>query len=214
MEIEKSDRKLLLYIQTQIEAGVSREEIIKRLSKVKWTESQINVGLNAYDRGERETFSFFSVSSIIIDRILDLLLLFIKIAIVLGIIFFIINYIEHAEDRRNHGGNDMSIKQTMGNVRSQAEVSYNKNGNVYSAVCGSDGFDQEAKVSMLLRAAEANSFSGGKVVCNSNAEAYAASVRLSGKNVLYWCVDSTGSALALTEPLNIGELKCSLPVVK
>lgn len=209
MEIEKTDKKLLLYIQSQTEAGVSREEIIKRLSKAKWSENQINIGLDAYDRGERERCSFFCI----IDIILDLLLLFIKIAIILGIIFFIINYIEHAEDRRNHGKNDASIKQSMSNIRSQAEISYSKNGNVYSVVCGSDGFEQDISVIKLLRAVESNISFDEKTVCNSSAEAYAVSTRLSAKNVSYWCVDSTGFAGTVAEPLNIGELKCPLPVV-
>ncbi len=212
METEKSDKKLLLYIQTQIEAGVSREEIIKRLSKVKWNESQINAGLNAYDRGEREKCSLFCVVYMVIGRVMELFLLLIMIAVISIIMFYIINYIEHAEERRNHGGNDAAIKQTMGNIRSQAEISYHKKGNVYSAVCGSDGFDHDVNVIKLLRAAEINSSFGEKAICNSRAEAYAVSARLSAQNASYWCVDSSGFSGLLLRSLNPGELQCPLDV--
>ncbi|USN87555.1 MAG: type II secretion system protein [Candidatus Nomurabacteria bacterium] len=97
-------------------------------------------------------------------------------------------------DARN-SGSDASIKQSLGNLRSQAEIVYNTNNFSYANVCS------DTKVIQLLDAAVSNgpatghssaAVSATNVACNNSAGAWAAAAPLNVSG--YWCVDSRGVA--------------------
>jgi len=211
METEKSKGELLFYIQTQTEAGVSREEIIKRLSKAEWKEDQIHSSLDAYDRGERKIGSSFHVFFLIIKRLLYLFFTNIIIITILAyVLVFVLAFVLIGDSRDQAGKYDPSIMQSIKNTKSQTEIIYNRDGAyVYSAVCGSDGFDQNSSMIQLLKAAESHNPSGEKTICNSSAEAFAISARLySDRDASYFCVDSVGFAGTIPRKLHPGELRC------
>jgi hypothetical protein len=75
----------------------------------------------------------------------------------------------------------------LNNIRAQAELSYDTNGN-YDSVC------IDTQVSKGVTAA--GTAGGGTGVCNDGSSAWAASAPLKtaeGSNA-YWCVDSTGNS--------------------
>lgn len=99
-------------------------------------------------------------------------------------------------------GTDASIKQTLGNLRSQAEIAYNQANFTYISVCA------DAKVAQLFTGAVTNStgaaaaatdalISGNALaVCRDAAGGWMATVPLIGTGTAgdRWCVDSTGVA--------------------
>lgn len=102
-------------------------------------------------------------------------------------------------------GQNASIQQSLGNIRSQAEIVYNRNGDFnYSQVC------EDAQVQSLMQAAAddggsglvftKNSSSAYYVTCNDSAGAYAVAAPLNTDpedflaTTELWCIDSTGFA--------------------
>lgn len=103
-------------------------------------------------------------------------------------------------DARN-SGQDASIKQEIGNARSQAEIVYNQSNYTYSGVC------TDPKITTQLNAIRANrsltgsvtvngASSGTAVTCNSTDDGYAIHSPLNVQvgSSTAWCVDSSGFA--------------------
>ena len=89
-------------------------------------------------------------------------------------------------DARN-SGSDASIKQSMSNLRSQAEIVYNQDGFSYDNVC------TNGSVTSLETAID-NANAAGDYVCNDNATDWAVAADLVAGTSTAWCVDSTGFA--------------------
>ena len=124
----------------------------------------------------------------------------IELLVVIAIIGILAAVVLASLNDARTSGQDASIKQSMGNLRSQAEIVYNTAGAFsYVNVCVAGG-----KVADLLAAAKANNAavtgavaynaisSATTVTCNSTATGYAAIAPLNGGQA--WCVDSTGYA--------------------
>lgn len=129
----------------------------------------------------------------------------IELLVVIAIIGILASVVLASLNDARDGGQDAAIKQSIGNLRSQAELVYNKNGYSYATVC------TDSSVDKLLTAAASNrtETTGGviktigtassdtTVTCHSNAIGYAAIAPLNipfGAAVQSWCVDSTGFA--------------------
>ncbi len=128
----------------------------------------------------------------------------IELLVVIAIIGILAAVVLSSLNDARDGGQDASIKQSIGNLRAQAELVYNQQGFNYTGVCASPSVDR------LLDAARANraettgvdvavgtAAAANRVTCHSNATGYAAIAPLnvlSGTTVQYWCVDSTGFA--------------------
>ncbi len=124
----------------------------------------------------------------------------IELLVVIAIIGILAAVVLASLNDARKGGSDASIKQTLGNSRSQAEIVYNRNGVFsYASVC------VDPKVVQLVNAA--NTASGqtlaatynvlplaGRAACNSSATAWAIQARLASAVPAnsYWCVDSNG----------------------
>jgi len=81
-----------------------------------------------------------------------------------------------------------SLKQTLANHRSQAEIYYNQNSSSYAGYCDSDEFNR------------LNKYLTKEIVCNDNKKSYVAAITLPVEN--YWCVDSSGTAGEVEGPLD------------
>lgn len=82
-------------------------------------------------------------------------------------------------------GADSSVKQSLGNIRSQADVFYNTFGFTYEGLCASE------KVAPVLVGIQ--DINGGVTpVCNDESSEWVASSPLVSATTTYWCVDSTG----------------------
>ena len=138
----------------------------------------------------------------------------IELLVVIAIIGILAAVVLASLNDARTGGQDAAIKQSLGNLRAQAEIVYNTNGAFsYAGVCVAGG-----KVEQLLNAARSNragttgvsmtalaASNATTVSCHSDASGYAAIAPLNAANS--WCVDSTGfsgtttvTALAATGP--------------
>ncbi len=122
----------------------------------------------------------------------------IELLVVIAIIGILAAVVLASLNDARKGGSDASIKQTLGNARSQAEIVYNRNSAFsYATVC------DDTKIQQLVVAA--NTASGqttaptynaataaGVAACNDSATAWAIQARLASNNGSYWCVDSAG----------------------
>ena len=133
----------------------------------------------------------------------------IELLVVIAIIGILAAVVIGSLNDARSGGQDASIKQSVANIRSQAELIYNKNGYSYLAVCA------EPAVASLINAAlrvvngtpylagthgalnYAGASNGAAALnrlstCHSTDIAYAALSPLATNNSGFWCVDSTG----------------------
>lgn len=124
----------------------------------------------------------------------------IELLVVIAIIGILAAVVLGSLNDARDGGQDASIKQSIGNARSQAELVYNQQGFSYEGVC------ESASITNLLQAAKANRAestsvnitdatisAGTTVTCHDDITAYAIIAPLNA-NTFGWCVDSTGFA--------------------
>lgn len=118
----------------------------------------------------------------------------IELLVVIAIIGILSSVVLASLNTARSKGADAAVKSNLNNIRAQAELYYDTNGN-YTAVCTAD-----TNVSKGLDAAsQAGSGNATSDVCNGASGAWAAAAPL--KTSGYWCVDSTGTSAARTTAL-------------
>ncbi len=122
----------------------------------------------------------------------------IELLVVIAIIGILAAVVLASLNDARSSGTDASIKQSLSNLRSQAEIRYNQDNFTYLNVCS------DTKVEQLLNAAAAAAGStvvgdnlviaSGQSVCRSIATAWLVTVPLVGTGTVNdrWCVDSSG----------------------
>lgn len=104
----------------------------------------------------------------------------IELLVVIAIIGILASVVLASLNSARDKGTDAANKSNLNNIRAQAEIVYDDDGN-YDGVCA------DSKVSEAITAAGAT--------CNDSTSAWAASVQLkSTASTTYYCVDSTGTA--------------------
>lgn len=123
----------------------------------------------------------------------------IELLVVIAIIGIISSVVLVSLNSARNKGKDGSIKGSMSEIRSAAEIDYDTNGN-YSAVCAeAGGAAGNSTLSATgdyakLNTAVSGLNGGTNVVCNESAgsAAFAAWTPLASSGSTYWCVDSVG----------------------
>ena len=137
----------------------------------------------------------------------------IELLVVIAIIGILAAVVLASLNDARDGGQDASIKQSIGNARAQAELIYNANNYSYASVCTSgnaiDRLMQAAAdnrtetTSLVFDVATPFAQAGatGQVTCHSNAASYVIQAPLNipwdnggTPTVQYWCIDSNGDA--------------------
>jgi len=111
----------------------------------------------------------------------------IELLVVIAIIGILSSVVLASLNTARSKGADAAVKSNLNNVRAQAELYYDGNGNSYTGVC--TGTNPGNILTGVTAAAAAG---GGAVACNTSSTAWAASTAL--KTAGYWCVDSTGQS--------------------
>jgi prepilin-type N-terminal cleavage/methylation domain-containing protein len=125
--------------------------------------------------------------------LMELLVVIAIIATLAGVILSSLN------DART-SGSDASIKQGIGNIRSQAAIYYNTNNFSFDGLC------TDTDIAAVRDGV--NDFNGGNgTVCNASSSAWAVSSILVSTST-EWCVDSTDFVGERTTPLGSGETAC------
>jgi type IV pilus assembly protein PilA len=123
----------------------------------------------------------------------------IELLVVIAIIGILASVVLASLNSARAKGADAAVKANLANIRAQAEIVYDTDGD-YDAVC--------ADTTLAAGVAAAGTAGGGTGVCNDSANAWAASADLKSTNVVgaatgtdYWCVDSTGKSEAVDNAL-------------
>ncbi len=129
----------------------------------------------------------------------------IELLVVIAIIGILAAVVLASLNDARDSGNDAAIKQTLGNLRSQAEIFYNQNNFSYAGVCATTNTETDRLMDAVVANGSQTSWgndaasSATVASCNDDTTAWAASGRLSAGG--YWCVDSTGYAASTTAGL-------------
>lgn len=142
----------------------------------------------------------------------------IELLVVIAIIGILAAVVLASLNDARDGGQDASIKQSIGNARSQGELFYNQNGFTYAGACA------EPDIQQLLTAAQNNrsetvdvvvtlatAGDADSVTCHDDQTGFAISAPLNipvagGQG--YFCIDSTGVASTTGAVLQASEVVC------
>lgn len=98
---------------------------------------------------------------------------------------------------RDKGG-DAAVKANLANLRSQAALYYEENGNSYGAAgtsCATAGsVFTDGRIAEQIAGAQSASGGGSVATCAGSATKFVASVPLRTDKTKSWCVDDSGSA--------------------
>lgn len=106
----------------------------------------------------------------------------IELLVVIAIIGILASVVLASLNSARDKGTDAANKSNLNNMRAQAELYYDDNGD-YDGVCG------DPNMSAAITAA------GDDAACSDDADGWAASVALVAQSGAYYCVDSTGAAV-------------------
>jgi prepilin-type N-terminal cleavage/methylation domain-containing protein len=127
----------------------------------------------------------------------------IELLVVIAIIGILAAVVLASLNDARDSGQDASIKQSLGNARSQAELRYNQNGFSYADVCASAPIVQLTTAAVNNRAETTPKtllvdtvYTANRVACHDTAAGYMIMAPLNVGTDL-WCVDSAGFAGAV-----------------
>ena len=134
----------------------------------------------------------------------------IELLVVVAIIGILASVVLASLNSARAKGADAAIKANLSNVRAQAELIYDTDGD-YDAVCAANSVAQNATIASAVAAA--TSAGSGSVVCgkpaSGAASAWAISAQLKADTTKYWCVDSTGASKQETSQIAATTTVCS-----
>ena len=119
----------------------------------------------------------------------------IELLVVIAIIGILASVILASLNDARDQGIQAKLKTEMDSLAKRAAIEHSKGGS-YDIVCGSNLATQSPEIIALI--ASIDTLASTTVVCNSEADAYAASV---GLESTHWCVDSIGSKSEIPDAL-------------
>lgn len=138
----------------------------------------------------------------------------IELLVVIAIIGILSSVVLASLNTARSKGANTAVKANLANIRAQAEVIYDTDGD-YDAVCGANSVTQNATVvSQLDAASTAGASNTTSDVCgkpaSGAASAWAASVPLKATegSFTHWCVDSTGASKGRTSTIAATDVAC------
>ena len=140
----------------------------------------------------------------------------IELLVVIAIIGILSSVVLASLNSARNKGADAAIKNNLANIRAQAEMHYDSNGNSYATLCTTSGTPVAAMLESARSAAGASSVvtvnttagTSGTVICHSQAASWAASSPLKTNSANSWCVDSTGASKQITGYLGASDYDC------
>ncbi len=111
----------------------------------------------------------------------------IELLVVIAIIGILSGIVLSSLNTARSKASDAAVKANLTNLRAQAELYYDSNGNSYAGVCTGAGGIASGHTA-------ANSAGNGGGVCNDSAAAWAADATYKSDASKFWCVDSTGAS--------------------
>ena len=131
----------------------------------------------------------------------------IELLVVIAIIGILSSVVLASLNTARSKGSDAAIKANLANVRAQAELIYDTDGD-YDAVCAANSVAQDTKVAAFISAI--NSASGSTAVCGKPASGAASAWAISSplKTSGHWCVDSTGASKAEAAAIGAAVVVC------
>jgi prepilin-type N-terminal cleavage/methylation domain-containing protein len=109
----------------------------------------------------------------------------IELLVVIAIIGILSSVVLASLNSARAKGSDAAVKSGLANLRAQAELFYDGNGQSYSGVCTSTQF-----ATMLASATT----TGGSGACFNDANNWSASAGLKGVTGKFWCVGNSGAS--------------------
>lgn len=123
-----------------------------------------------------------------------------ELLVVIAVIATLAAVILSALNDARTSGSDAAIKQSIGSIKSQADIYYNQNTYSYSGLC--------AETNVTAVRAGINDFNGGNgTECTDDNTAWAVSSILVSTST-EWCADSTGFVGERMTALGSGEVVC------
>jgi prepilin-type N-terminal cleavage/methylation domain-containing protein len=126
----------------------------------------------------------------------------IELLVVIAIIGILSSVVLASLNTARGKGSDAAIKSNLANIRAQAEILYDSNGN-YTGICTNtnvlaqlNAAASAAGVSTSTTATDAGLIT--RAVCHDSAGAWAANSPLKQTPANSWCVDSTGASKQIT----------------
>jgi prepilin-type N-terminal cleavage/methylation domain-containing protein len=138
----------------------------------------------------------------------------IELLVVIAIIGILSSVVLASLNTARAKGADAAIKSNLNNIRAQAELRYDTDGQTYLNVCTDanvvKGVQAAAAAAGITWTAVASNLAGS-AVCNSAAGGWAAQVALKSSATTKWCVDYTGVASSSTVNLASGAANITCP---
>ena len=129
----------------------------------------------------------------------------IELLVVIAIIGILAAVIMSSLNDARESGIDAKTKAEMASIAKRAAISESKS-LTYNVVCGTGAYTQAPEIADII--ASIFDFTGETVVCNSDTDAFAASVPLDGA---HWCVDSRGISKSIPNALTTSPLELFCP---
>lgn len=127
----------------------------------------------------------------------------IELLVVIAIIGILAAVILSSLNTARDGAEDARVQSELDSLSKQSLISFIPI-NGFDAVCGTNGVTQDPVIARLI--ASVTTISGGTVVCNSEALAFAVSAELESGQ--HWCVDGDGVKKEIPSALSSGVTAC------
>ena len=118
----------------------------------------------------------------------------IELLVVIAIIGILASVVLASLNSARSKGADAAIKSSVNNLRAQAELYYDDNGNSYDPGTAGATNGWVCSDPVTVNAQAAVNGAGGTFSCSANATTYRVSSPLASDATQYYCIDSTGDS--------------------